>query len=211
MFSRLDTNPGCKYRIQIQDTNPGCKYRIQFQVGYKSCWVTTSAHGLFLHLPILVLFLLRSVALMISNISQIFLISDSFSRQRLLLHSDRLQPETGRETDTSGTPLKVFNKQKKAEKPCYQGFQQTNKIKEQTIEKPCNQGFQQTNNRETPLSKFSTNNKQKIQQTNNRETLLSGRTLFPNYDLAGGHSQVETIHAEQHPRHPLTMKGENKW
>ena len=148
---------------------------------------------------------------MISNISQIFLISDSFSRQRLLLHSDRLQPETGRETDTSGTPLKVFNKQKKAEKPCYQGFQQTNKIKEQTIEKPCNQGFQQTNNRETPLSKFSTNNKQKIQQTNIRETLLSGRTLFPNYDLAGGHSQVETIHAEQHPRHPLTMKGENKW
>ena len=127
LFSRLDTNPGCKYRIQIQDTNSGCKYRIQFQVGYKSCWVTTSAHGLFLHLPIMVLFLfLRSVALMISNISQIFLISDCFPRQRLILHSDHLQPETRRETNTSGTTLKVFKEQKTTEKPCYQGFQQTN-------------------------------------------------------------------------------------
>ena len=125
------------------------------------------------------------------NISQIFLISDSFPRQHLILHSDHLQPETRRETDTSGTTIKVF--------------------KEQTIEKPCNQGFQQTNNRETPLSKFSTNNKQKIQQTNNRETLLSGRTWFPNCDLAGGRSQVGTIHVEQHPMHPFTMKGENKW
>ena len=168
--------------IQIQDTNPGCKYRIQFQVGYKSCWVTTSAHGLFLHLPILVLFLLRSVALMISNISQIFLISDCFPRQHLILHSDHLQPETGRETNTSGATLKVFNKQ--------------------TINS-------RTNNREILLSRFSTNKQN--QGTNNRETLLPGRQLFPNCDLAGGRSQVETTHVEQHPRHPLTMKGENKW
>ena len=66
-----------------------------------------------------------------------------------------------------------------------------------------------TNNREILLSRFSTNKQN--QGTNNRETLLPGRQLFPNCDLAGGRSQVETTHVEQHPRHPLTMKGENKW